>query len=73
LHEILAGIFVGIFIIVAEILQEFFAVIADILGLLRILCSAYLSRLPFNRSLDAKLKFKPSGAYRSAKALFGAV
>jgi len=39
LHEILAGIFVGIFTLVAEILQKFFAVIADILGLLRILCS----------------------------------
>mgnify|MGYP000914349604 FL=1 len=39
-YEILAGIFVGIFIVVADILQEFFAVIADILGLLRILCSS---------------------------------
>ena len=39
-YEILAGIFVGIFIVVADILQEFFAVIANILGLLRILCSS---------------------------------
>jgi len=40
LLEILVGIFVGIFTLVAEILREFFAVIADILGLLRILCSS---------------------------------
>ena len=40
-YEILAGILVGIFIVAAEILREFFAVIADILGLLKILYSAY--------------------------------
>jgi len=40
LHEILAVIFVGILAIIMEILREFFAVIADILGLLRILCSS---------------------------------
>jgi hypothetical protein len=40
LDEILVGIFVGIFTLVADILREFFAVIANILGLLKIFRSA---------------------------------
>jgi len=40
LHEILAVIFVGILAIIMEILREFFSVIADILGLLKIFRSA---------------------------------